>query len=117
MIDIYPTLMDLTGLRSPGGLEGMSLKPWLKNPMAPRREPAITTYGLGNHAIRTEGWRYIRYSDGGEELYDRAKDPNEWTNLAANPELANTKAALAKWLPAHNEADAPRRTGGGGEDA
>ncbi len=117
MIDIYPTLMDLTGVRSPGGLEGMSLVPWLRNPKAPRTQPAITTYGLGNHAIRTEAWRYIRYNDGGEELYDRAKDPNEWTNLAAKPELAATKATLAKWLPTRNEPDAPRRTDGGGAEA
>ncbi|MEJ7604810.1 MAG: hypothetical protein WKF37_00725, partial [Bryobacteraceae bacterium] len=74
---------------------------------APRAEPAVTTYGFGNHAIRTEGWRYIRYKDGTEELYDSAKDPNEWTNLASDPKHAVTKAGLKKWLPAHNEPDAP----------
>jgi arylsulfatase A-like enzyme len=113
MMDIYPTLMELSGLRAPGVLDGKSLVPWLKNPKAPRPDPALTTYGLGNHAIRSEQWRYIRYNDGGEELYDRTADPNEWTNLAGKPEFAKVKEGLAKWLPANNEPDAPRRREGG----
>ncbi len=61
-------------------------------------------HGLGNHALRNERWRYIRYADGGEELYDHQNDPNEWTNLAGGPEFATVKADLAKWLP---KTDAP----------
>lgn len=109
MLDIYPTLMELTGLKAPGGLEGQTLVPWLKNPKAPKKDPVVTTYGFRNHAVRSEQWRYIRYSDGGEELYDRTKDPDEWTNLAARPELAAVKADLARWLPKHDEPDAPTR--------
>ena len=117
LIDIYPTLCDLAGLAPPAlngkpQLDGQSLVPLLKNPAAPRREPAITTYFQNNHAIRAERWRYIHYADGGEELYDRRQDPMEWTNLAAKPELASTKAALAAWLPKHNEAPSPHRAGG-----
>ena len=54
----------------------------------------------GNTAIRTERWRYIRYEDGSEELYDHHSDPNEWTNLARNPEHRETKERLAKMIPA-----------------
>jgi hypothetical protein len=54
--------------------------------------------------VRSERWRYIRYADGGEELYDHQNDPHEWTNLADRPEYASVKADLAKWLP---KADAP----------
>ena len=107
MMDIYPTLMDLAGLKAPGIQEGESLMSWLRNPNAPKKTPALTTYQFGNHAVRSEQWRYIRYNDGGEELYDRAKDPEEWTNLAAKPELAAVKKDLARWLPKHNEPDAP----------
>jgi arylsulfatase A-like enzyme len=113
MMDIYPTLMDLAALQAPGPQEGESLMNWLRNPDAPKRTPAITTYLKGNHAVRTDGWRYIRYVDGGEELYDRGKDPNEWTNLAGKPEAAPVKQELARWLPKRDEPDAP---GGRGSD-
>ncbi|MCX6627483.1 MAG: sulfatase [Candidatus Solibacter sp.] len=112
MMDIYPTLMDLAGLNAPGPQEGESLTTWLKNPSAPKKTPALTTYQLGNHAVRSDKMRYIRYSDGGEELYDRTKDPDEWTNLAARPEMAAVKKDLAQWFPKHNEPDAPKRAGG-----
>ncbi|MDX2153762.1 MAG: DUF4976 domain-containing protein, partial [Bryobacteraceae bacterium] len=84
-----------------------SLVPLLKDPAAPRREPALTTYGRANHSIRTERWRYIRYRDGGEELYDHSSDPNEWTNLASRPEQATVKTELARWLPPTDAPDAP----------
>lgn len=112
MMDLYPTLLELTGLPSPGQLEGESLVRWMRDPKAPKKTPALTTYRLGNHAVRSENWRYIRYNDGTEELYDRRKDPNEWTNLAAKPEMASAKAESAQWLPKHNEPNAPVRSGG-----
>ena len=74
--------------------------------------PAITTHGYQNHAVRSDAWRYIRYADGGEELYDEAKDPYEWTNLAAKPEFADAKAELAKWLPTKNVL--PKKSGRAG---
>jgi len=114
LLDIFPTLCDLTGVAPPilngrPQLEGQSLVPLLKNAQAPRREPAITTYFQNNHSIRTERWRYIQYHDGGEELYDRQKDPMEWTNLAARPEMATAKKELAAWLPKVNTAPSPIR--------
>lgn len=107
LLDIYPTLSDLCGLQAPAGLEGHSLVPQLKDASAPREWPAITTHNAGNHGIRTEDWRYIRYADGSEELYDMRRDPNEWTNLASDPQHAVTKATLKKWLPAKSAAPAP----------
>ena len=56
-----------------------------------------------NHAVRTEKWRYIRYADGGEELYDHDADPHEWTNLAKDEKHAAVKKELAKWLPTENK--------------
>ena len=63
LLDIYPTLIDLCSLPAVGGLEGLSLMPQLKDSAAPRDRPAITTHNQGNHGIRTEQWRYIRYAD------------------------------------------------------
>jgi choline-sulfatase len=102
LLDLYPTLIELAGLPPRDGLEGHSLVPQLKDPNAPREHPAITTQNVNNHSVRTERWRYIRYFDGGEELYDHASDPNEWINLAADPKHAETKKQLAKWLPTTN---------------
>ncbi|MHC4170436.1 MAG: choline-sulfatase, partial [Planctomycetota bacterium] len=59
---------------------------------------------LGNHALRAQRWRYIRYRDGTEELYDCENDPNEWTNLAEKPAYAAVKKDMARWLP---NSDAP----------
>ena len=108
LLDIYPTLVDLLEFPKNDKLEGHSLLPQLKDTNAPREFPAITTHNHDNHGIRTENWRYIRYADGTEELYDMAKDPNEWNNLAGDPKFAGQKKKLAKWLPKNNRKPAPR---------
>jgi arylsulfatase A-like enzyme len=102
-LGIYPTLCDLAGLPLPGHLQGASLKPLLSDPAAAWERPAISTMKQGNHAVRTDRWRYIRYAGGGDELYDEHADPHEWTNLASRPEHAALKAELAKWLPTENK--------------
>lgn len=99
LLDIFPTLLELAGLPARADLEGHSLVPQLKDAKAEREWPAITTHNQGNHSIRTEDWRYIRYADGSEELYDEKADFNEWNNLAQDPKHAATKAHLAQWLP------------------
>ena len=98
-MNIYPTICELAGLTIPAHVEGTSLKPLLADPNSAWTLPAITTHGRGNHAVRNNQWRYIRYADGSEELYDHTKDPYEWKNLAAKPELAKVKAELAAQLP------------------
>jgi len=106
--EIYTNLCSLAGLEPPAHLDGPDLAPLLKDPVAPWDLPALTTHGRGNHAIRLGPWRYIRYADGGEELYDHREDPLEYTNLAASPEHAVTKAELAAHLPAEEAPDLPR---------
>jgi arylsulfatase A-like enzyme len=101
-MSIYPTLTDLCGLATPKHVEGESVRPLLANPDAAWDSPARTTFLFNNHAVRTEKWRYIRYHDGSEELYDETKDPLEWTNLAGKPEYADVKKDLAAWLPKLN---------------
>jgi len=99
---IYPTLCDLCGLATPPHVQGRSIRSLLKDPVAPWTEPALITYTFDNHAVRNEGWRYIRYANGDEELYDETKDPYEWTNLAKQPQYDSIKAELAKTLPKTN---------------
>ena len=100
LIDQYRTLIELCGLPTRDDVEGVSLVPLLRDPAAPRAEPAVTTYGHGDYAVRSERWRYIRYKDGSEELYDHDADPNEWTNLAGDARFAGVKRELGEWVPA-----------------
>ncbi|MCP5117093.1 MAG: sulfatase, partial [bacterium] len=81
LLDIYPTLLELAGLPPKRDNDGQSLAPLLRNPEAKREQPAVMTWQRGNHAVRTERWRYIRYHDGSQELYDHTNDPWEWKNL------------------------------------
>ena len=115
LLDIYPTLTELTGVAKPAAVEGDSLVRFLKNPGAPKSTPTLTTYQRGNHSLRDERWRYTRYKDGSEELYDHRNDPMEWTNLASNARLNTTKQQLAKYLPTHEAPDAPTGPGNGNE--
>jgi arylsulfatase A-like enzyme len=112
---IYPTLTDLCGIPTPKHVEGESIRALLANPNAAWDKPGLTTYRYKNHTVRTEGWRYIRYENGDEELYNEKADENEWTNLAGKPEFAAKKAELAKLLPTKDHADIGGRAGKGAE--
>ena len=98
LLDIYPTLTDLTGVPARPENEGVSLRPWLENPAAPRDRPAMTHLGADMAAVRTERWRYITYPEG-DQLYDHDKDPLEWENLSGRPEHAKVLGGLAAMLP------------------
>ncbi|MFV2068940.1 MAG: sulfatase [Pirellulales bacterium] len=107
LLDIYPTLVELCGLPHKESLEGHSLVSQLRDADAPRPWPAVTTHNHDNHAVRSERWRYIRYADGSEELYDLEKDPNEWDNLAADPHYAEVIEKHRQSLPRVNAKPAP----------
>ena len=107
LLDMYPTLVELSGLPERKDLEGHSVVALLEDSNASRPWPAITTHNRGNHGIRTERWRYIRYADGSEELYDMKEDPNEFTNLAADTSHATTLSELRKWIPKVDVPPAP----------
>jgi choline-sulfatase len=110
LIDVYPTLIELAGLDPITPHDGISLCPLLSQPEMPWNRPAVTEFQLGNAAVRTDRYRYIRYRDGGEELYDHERDPREWNNLASSAAHAGIKQELASWLPTHwAEEAAPKR--------
>lgn len=110
LIDIYPTLIDLCALRPKPELDGESLLALLKSPATERKRPALTVYKRGQCAVRSQRWRYIRYSDGGEELYDHDSDPNEWTNLAGRAKYKAVIADLARWIPKRLAPNAPSKS-------
>jgi len=98
--DIYPTLIELCGLGRRDDIAGHSIIPLLKDPDAEWKHPAITClHTWGEMAVSTEEYRYIRYEDGGEELYDLTKDREEWHNLANDSDYAAVKKELEDMLP------------------
>jgi len=99
LINVYRTLADLSGLRAPEYVDGFSLVPQLKDPTHPINCPAICSWGRGNYTVRSRDWRYTRYYDGSEELYDHTQDHNEWNNLADFPEYTEVKKKLSAQLP------------------
>lgn len=100
LIDLYPTLMELCGIEPPkGGLDGQSLVPLLRNPAMETGRAVVSTFYGEHYSVRDARWRYLRYSDGSEELYDHATDPHEWRNQANQPEHAAIKVRLARSIP------------------
>ncbi len=113
LIDIYPTLVDLCSLPRKPGLDGVSLRPLLTREDVVWERPSVTTFGPNNHSIRSERWRYIRYDDGAEELYDHLEDSRERTNLAAHPEYRDVIRELSRWIPKTNAPIPPGSSGSG----
>jgi arylsulfatase A-like enzyme len=107
LLDIYPTLVDLCQLPKRNDLDGVSLFPQLKDASSKRERPAITSHNQGNHGIRSERYRYIRYADGAEELYDHQSDPNEWNNVINDSAYAAIVTEHRKWLPKPDRPLAP----------
>lgn len=99
LIDVYPTLIELCRLPAVAGLDGTSLVPSMRNPQATTERQIITTFDAENYSVRDNRWRWIRYRDGSEELYDHQSDPRELNNLAREPSLSAVKSRMARALP------------------
>jgi arylsulfatase A-like enzyme len=110
LMDLYPTLAELAGFVPPAHVEGRSLVPLLEDPSLEWDHPTLSTYGFGNHAVVSDRYKYIRYNDNSEELYDLADDPNEWTNLAFVDGFATIRQELGTRIPA---VQAPNLVGAG----
>jgi len=104
LLDLYPTVADYCGVTPPHTLAGRSLRPLLEDPGRPGKPAAFTLVMRGGGAygqsVRTEQWRYTRWSDGTAELYDEKADPQETKNLAGESRNAETIAPLRKMLKA-----------------
>jgi arylsulfatase A-like enzyme len=83
LVDLFPTIAELCGVEGPPHPDGRSLAKSMSEGNQPSRL-VLMTWGRGNHSVRMEDWRYTRYHDGGEELYNHRTDPQEWNNLAGD---------------------------------
>lgn len=101
LLDIYPTLIDLTQLPKNPLNEGRSLLPLMQGSNIDRAL-AITTYGRDNHSLINQTHRYIHYEDGSEELYDLRIDPDERNNLADRIDSGPIKQAMMNRIPKLN---------------
>jgi len=101
-MDIYPTITELCGLKTPGQVEGKSLASLLKDPAKSVRDAAVTHLARGpksfGFSMRTDRWRYTQWSDGRAELYDHDADSGEWHNLADDEKHSDTRKELAQRL-------------------
>ena len=104
LLDLAPTIFDLTGVAPPYAQSGRSLQPLMRDPSLPWDHPVLTTKDQHDHAVRTADWRYIRYRDGGNELYDERVDPGEYDNVVADAANAEVVAALDALMPARPDA-------------
>ena len=110
LVDLYPTLNELAGLKTIEAHDGVSLAPLLQDPKVDWNRPAVIEFKRGNAAVRSDRYRYIRYHDGGEELYDHKTDPHEWCNLAASKERQAIKQELAGWIAKEWAKSAPTKS-------
>ena len=104
LLDLYPTLTELCGVKAPENLAGKSLRPLLDDPKAAWDKPAITqtkrTEQIMGYTIRTERYRYSEWAADRIELYDYESDPKELKNLAKDPAYEGTVKELANRLRA-----------------
>ncbi len=99
LINVYKTIADYTKISTPEYVDGESLVPIVKDQSLKLDAPTIISWGRGNYSVRTKDHRYIRYFDGGEELYNHLEDPNEWKNLANDEAFSTLKDELKSYLP------------------
>jgi uncharacterized sulfatase len=119
LVDVYPTLADLAGLKPPADLHGESVRPLLDDPELAWDHPAFTQVWRGSfpgHSVRTEHYRYTEWDNGrqGRQLYDYQKDPRETTNLADDAQYASVAAKMQALVRANWPAESWSNTRGSG---
>jgi iduronate 2-sulfatase len=99
LLDLYPTISQLCGLEVPKRIQGKDLSPVFENPAHEVRDAAFSVNGKG-YLLREDRWAYLGYDQGGEELFDMAEDPHQYTNLASDPNHTATRDRLRAKLKA-----------------
>lgn len=104
LLDLYPTIAELAGLDYSEDLQGKSLVNILDNPDHSVRDVAFSMHRRGgkfSYLLRSDKWAYIQYDEDGEagmELYDMEIDPQQYNNLAHNPQYEDIVAEFQEKL-------------------
>jgi iduronate 2-sulfatase len=102
LLDLYPTLSNLCGLKVPERLQGKDISKMMTDPAKEVRSAAFSVNGKG-FLLREEDWAYIAYGkdgQGDEELFDMKQDPKQFTNLAKDPQYGQTLIRFQKQMAA-----------------
>ena len=100
LIDLFPSVTGLAQVEDQQKRDGVSLVQVLKAPAVARdRKVLLPGMKPNEYAVMNRDWRYIHYADGGEELYQVKKDPNEWHNLAGRSEHAKVMQEMRQSAP------------------
>jgi arylsulfatase A-like enzyme len=100
LLSLFPTLVELAGLPKKQDNDGPSLLPLLEDAEADWPHVAVTfQHHVGSFSVSDNDWRYIYYTDGGEELYNIRDDPYEWINLASKAKHAARLTAMRALSP------------------
>lgn len=93
LLDLYPTISELAGLKYPNNIQGKSLVKTLDDPDYQVRNMAFSvSQGGKSFLVRTHKWAYIQYDEdagAGMELFNMEYDPKQYNNLANNPMYAD----------------------------
>jgi arylsulfatase len=108
LVDVKPTVLELSGLQPVEGLDGRCLLPLMQGADSVHRTEVFLSEATwqAKRGVRTEEWKYIRCTDPGvyprgePELYHLPTDPSEQHNMApARPDITSElDAMLATWL-------------------
>ena len=99
LLDLYPTLMELTSTDAPTHLQGQSLVPELRDSRTAENRKVLITRRPKQRVLEDARWRFIHYRPGVEELYDIRNDPNEVVNLANDPAYDRVRWNFRRKLP------------------
>jgi arylsulfatase A-like enzyme len=96
-VDIFPTLCELAGLKTPRSVMGKSFTKLLENPNQNFREAVYSRFKAAD-AIVTKDFNYSKYDNGEEMLYNREIDPEENKNVVNDPQYSGTLQKMKSYL-------------------